>query len=265
MLGLVEAAIRTALRSLEAETGLRVLHAVESGSRAWGFPSLDSDWDVRFIFAWPRERYLRVQLPEATLTRQFPGDLDMGGWDLRMALTHFAKSNASFLEWLASPIIYHRDPKFAGELEPLREVFFQPRVAMDHYLGLARSLWLAAGDGAVLNGKKCLYVVRAVVAAQWVLEKRSQPPVPFLELLAPVEAAGHGREIDALLAAKAAGSEGDAFVVSDGLRGFLSERREELEAAASSIPARPVDLGPLDTVFQGTLERLAGEAVDDDR
>ena len=104
--------IEYALRALEVETGCRVLHACESGSRAWGFASRDSDWDVRFVFVWPRDSYLRVHLPASTLTRQLPGDLDLSGWDLRMALSHFAKSNASFLEWLGSPMVYWQDSDF---------------------------------------------------------------------------------------------------------------------------------------------------------
>ncbi|MFN0125348.1 MAG: DNA polymerase beta superfamily protein [Verrucomicrobiales bacterium] len=135
-----------ALCALKAETGFRVLHACESGSRAWGFASRDSDWDVRFVFAWPRDAYLRIHPPPATLTRQLPGDLDLSGWALRMSLSQFAKSNASFLEWLGSPIVYFQEAQFMRGLEPLRGRFFYPRAAMAHYLGQARSLWLAAGE-----------------------------------------------------------------------------------------------------------------------
>lgn len=253
--------ILEALRTLEAETGCRVLHACESGSRAWGFASRDSDWDVRFVFAWPRDAYLRVQLPASTLTRQLPGDLDVSGWDLRMALSHFAKSNASFLEWLGSPMVYRQDADFREALERLRAGHFQPRAAMDHYLGLAKSLWRSGGEDGPINGKRCLYVLRAVLAAQWALEKGFQPPVPFVELLAPADAAGLRGEIDALLAAKGAGSETDAFPVSGDLRGFVAERRTALEAAAQTMQGRPADTGDLDRLFRATLERLAAEGT----
>lgn len=195
-----------ALGALEAETGLRVLYACESGSRAWGFASSDSDWDVRFIFAWPRDAYLRVQAPSTTLTRQLPGDLDISGWELRMALSQFAKSNASFLEWLGSPMVYRQESRFMQALDALRPRYFQPRAALRHYLGQARSLWPdEAGEAEALNGKKCLYVLRAVLAAQWVAEARTPPPVPFAELMPLVTDPDLRREIDALLRVKAAG------------------------------------------------------------
>lgn len=249
-----------ALRTIETETGFRVLHACESGSRAWGFASRDSDWDVRFIFAWPRDAYLRVHPPPSTYSRQLPGDLDLSGWDLRMSLSQFAKSNASFLEWLGSPIVYRQEARFMSGLEPLRAHFFQPRAALAHYLGQARSLWLAAGEGAALNGKKCLYVLRSVLAAQWVADRRTQPPVPFHSLLPLVVDRDLRREIDSLLIAKAAGSEADAFLVSAALRDFVADRRASLEGVAEEWPAHTIDLSPLDALFRTTLDYLEGDS-----
>src|SRR6187549_3121143 len=92
-------AILSSLAALEAETGIRVLYACESGSRAWGFASRDSDWDVRFFFVWPQREYLRVRAPQDHIHRDLPGDLDITGWDLRKALSHALKSSASVLEW----------------------------------------------------------------------------------------------------------------------------------------------------------------------
>jgi hypothetical protein len=97
---LMRKAILRSLTTLEAECGIRVLYACESGSRAWGFASRDSDWDVRFFFVWPQREYLRVQLPADHMHRDLPGNLDITGWALRKALHHAAKSSASVLEWL---------------------------------------------------------------------------------------------------------------------------------------------------------------------
>jgi uncharacterized protein len=253
-----------ALGALEAETGLRALYACESGSRAWGFASRDSDWDVRFVFAWPRDAYLRVQAPSTTLTRQLPGDLDISGWDLRMALSQFAKSNASFLEWLGSPMVYRQESRFMQALDALRPRYFQPRAALRHYLGQARSLWPdETGEAEALNGKKCLYVLRAVLAAQWVAEARTPPPVPFAELMPLVTDPDLRREIDALLRVKAAGSERDAFPVSPALRGLVAERRAALEPLAADLEAPAVEMALLDELFRSTLDRLEDSGCDD--
>jgi uncharacterized protein len=71
---------------LETEHGCRVLFACESGSRAWGFASPDSDYDVRFIHTHPLDWYLRVKPGNDTIERMAPGDMDFSGWDLRKAL-----------------------------------------------------------------------------------------------------------------------------------------------------------------------------------
>ena len=79
-------AVNLACSDIESELNLRILFAVESGSRAWGFPSSDSDYDVRFVYAMPIEWYLRLEESSDTVDRMEPGDLDLSGWELRKAL-----------------------------------------------------------------------------------------------------------------------------------------------------------------------------------
>ncbi len=114
------AAIEAALTAAAAD-GCRVLFAVESGSRAWGFASADSDFDVRFVYARPRDWYLSIDLETRpdTVERMLPGDIDLSGWDVRKALGLFAKSNPPLLEWLDSPIVYADDGVFCNELKAL--------------------------------------------------------------------------------------------------------------------------------------------------
>ena len=104
----VRAEILTRMHNAEKEHGVRILLAVESGSRAWGFESPNSDFDARFIYVHPRDWYLSVGLEEQRDVIEYPivDDIDLNGWDLRKALRLFWKSNPAFVEWIQSPIVY---------------------------------------------------------------------------------------------------------------------------------------------------------------
>src|SRR6476620_8167174 len=98
--------IKIELQRLEAKHNIKVLYAVESGSRAWGFASKNSDWDVRFIYIHPLDWYLAIEEKKDNIEVILPNDIDMAGWELRKALLLFRKSNPPLLEWLRSPVIY---------------------------------------------------------------------------------------------------------------------------------------------------------------
>ena len=108
----VRSEIEARLLVIEAEHGVRVLYACESGSRGWGFASPDSDYDVRFIYAHPLPWYLRVAAERDVIELPISGDLDINGWELRKALGLLKKGNATLIEWLGSPIVYRADPEF---------------------------------------------------------------------------------------------------------------------------------------------------------
>lgn len=69
------------LKTIETEEHVRILYACESGSRAWGFPSADSDFDVRFIYIHPRDWYLSIEQQREVIERPVDGQLDINGWD----------------------------------------------------------------------------------------------------------------------------------------------------------------------------------------
>ncbi len=111
--------VRTALAQVEAERNVRVLFACESGSRAWGFASRDSDYDVRFLYVHQRDWYLSVEDRRDVIEQPIAEDLDVSGWELRKALRLLRKSNPPLLEWLKSPVVYRHDPVFAAEFGAL--------------------------------------------------------------------------------------------------------------------------------------------------
>ena len=139
--------IGAALDAVERDEGVRVLLAVESGRRAWGFPSRDSDWDVRCLYARPLAAYLSVEPPREGIERPIEAGLDLVGWDLRKALRLLTKSNAAVLEWLASPLVYRREEAVVTALTELaREAAHLPALAY-HYGRLARGAWPGMDGG----------------------------------------------------------------------------------------------------------------------
>lgn len=157
--------------------GVRVLLAVESGSRAWGFASKDSDYDVRFIYAHPADWYVSVETKRDVIETTFDGDIDAAGWDVRKALGLLRKSNPPLLEWLRSPIIYEEDTAFTDALRGLADIYYSPDRCFQHYLHMAEGNFRDYLRRDVVWLKKYLYVLRPVCACRWI--ERSLGPVPM--------------------------------------------------------------------------------------
>ena len=110
--------ILSRLSSIESAQDVKILYACESGSRAWGFASPDSDYDVRFVYVHKRDWYLSfdVERQRDVIECSIEDDIDCSGWDLRKALQLFARTNGALLEWLNSPIRYLERGDAAGSL-----------------------------------------------------------------------------------------------------------------------------------------------------
>ena len=161
--------VRNALAQVEAARNVRVLFACESGSRAWGFASRDSDYDVRFLYVHRRDWYLSVEDRRDVIEQPIADDLDVSGWELRKALRLLRKSNPPLLEWLKSPVVYRHDPVFAAEFGALAAEFYSPRRCFAHYLHMAFGNWRDYLRGREeVSLKKYLYVFRPLLACRWI-------------------------------------------------------------------------------------------------
>lgn len=176
--------VRNALAQVEAEQNVRVLYACESGSRAWGFASRDSDYDVRFLYVHRRDWYLSVEQGRDVIERPIADDLDVSGWELRKALRLLRKSNPPLLEWLKSPVVYQSDPVFAAEFGTLAAEFYSPRRCFAHYLHMAFGNWRDYLRGREeVSLKKYLYVFRPLLACRWIERQLGQVPMLFEQLV----------------------------------------------------------------------------------
>ncbi|MBJ9977427.1 nucleotidyltransferase domain-containing protein [Pseudomonas sp. S75] len=172
------------LQRLEREHEVTVLYACESGSRAWGFASPDSDYDVRFVYVQRPEWYLRVDEPRDVIERPLDDELDVSGWELRKALRLLRGANPSLLEWLGSPLVYRADPQAREGLAALARTFYSPRAVRHHYLAMARKNLRGYLLGDTVRLKKYLYVIRPLLAVRWIDQGLGMPPTAFTTLLA---------------------------------------------------------------------------------
>lgn len=175
------------LDEIEAQRDLRVVYACESGSRAWGFASGDSDFDVRVIFVRPAETYLRLRPPKDAFDIMGEGELDLGGWDIRKAAELMRKPNPPLLEWLDSPIVYRADGQVSDELIRLRSVYFDAKKSAHHYLSMAKRVFESYLGDPMPKRKKYLYALRPLACIRYIELHGEQPPTAMPEVLKQID------------------------------------------------------------------------------
>ena len=114
--------VEARLAALEKRYGIRILYAVEAGSRSWGYPSRDSDYDVRFIYAYDYRRYLELTPPADVIENHDDELWDIVGWDIRKSLTLLKKGNPSIAQWLYAPIVYRQNREFVQAMRDLLHI-----------------------------------------------------------------------------------------------------------------------------------------------
>lgn len=233
------------LRDIEHEHNVKILLAVESGSRAWGFESANSDWDVRFIYVHKPEWYFKVKEQRDVIEHMYEDDVDLVGWELRKALALLRKSNPSLLEWFNSPIVYYKDEDFVKRIREIEKDYFNPIRTMYHYnhIYIKHDERYLQKQGYPM--KRFLYYLRGILACKWIESNKSLPPVAFKELLdATVEDKAVKVKIDELIRLKKSGKEHDMLTVEDSLvdyarnlanyyNGIIDSFRPELNEAST--------------------------------
>jgi predicted nucleotidyltransferase len=227
--------ITAALAALEAQHGIRILYACESGSRAWGFPSPDSDYDVRFIYVQPLDWYLSLDENPDTLNFPVDDELDLAGWELRKTLRLLRGSNAALFEWLQSPIVYHEAAGFRAQLAPMLPQAFNLKAGLHHYLGQLRRGVEEDLISEEVRLKRLFYALRSALAARWIREKYEFPPMEFEPLRALLPAGLQG-VVEEMLAQKAHSNEKTLVPRPAVLVAFLAAEYAAGQAAREGLP-----------------------------
>lgn len=247
------------LHQIEAAHGIKVLYACESGSRAWGFPSADSDYDVRFLYLHPSEHYLSIDIEHRrdVIERPISEMLDINGWDLRKALQLLRKSNPPLLEWLQSPIIYLDRFEVAAALRQMLTTYHSPIACAYHYLSMARNNHHSYLRGKTVRLKKYFYVLRPLLAVQWLEAGRGPTPTEFDQLVNEIVKNEALRDaIEALIAKKKSGLEGTAEARVPEFDAFIESELVRLENVDFQLDAPRVDAEALNILFRDTLDRV---------
>src|SRR5688572_1211378 len=253
--------VRKTLAAIERREECVICLAVESGSRAWGFASPDSDYDVRFIYARPPAWYLSIRVEDKrdVIEEPISDVLDVTGWDLRKALRLLKKSNPPLLEWLQCPIVYTEQQTIAAELRALVPEFYSPKATFYHYLHMAQGNFREYLRGETVWRKKYFYVLRPLLAMRWIERDLGPVPIEFGRLVeSTVESAAVLDAIESLLREKRAGAELDRGPHSPALSAFIEAELLRLEGAAEGVPVTQSSSQRLDDCFRRILGRVWG-------
>lgn len=247
------------LNAIEREEQVRILYACESGSRAWGFPSQDSDYDVRFIYIRPLDWYLSIDEKRDVIERPISNMLDINGWDLKKALKLFRKSNPPLHEWLQSPIQYMENYSVAERIRHISPLSFSPKSCMYHYLHMAKGNYRDYLQGEQVKIKKYFYVLRPILACEWIEKYNSMPPIDFQTLLDALVPEGSELKevIMELLARKIAGDELDYEPRINPINEFLETKITYYEQIAHGLRDAVGRLNEqLDELFRSALKEV---------
>jgi uncharacterized protein len=257
----IVAQVDARLEAIAREHNVAIAFAIESGSRAWGFPSLDSDYDCRFVFIRPRRDYLSLFRKRDVIETPLTPELDVNGWDLAKALKLLLKGNAVIIEWLTSPIVYRGLDNFRATALTLAMDIADRRLIARHYLHLARRTraeWLSNPDQVTL--KKIFYVLRPTLALRWLRfhTDANIAPMHFPSLVSQslLDAAA-AAEIERLLTMKATTREMGTGAVPLSIQDLItSELGLAEQIAGGSEMARAEAVARADDFFRQTIKAL---------
>lgn len=229
------ALIMKKLAEIEEKENVRILFAAESGSRAWGFASPDSDYDVRFIYVRKQEDYVRVLPMRDVIEWQLDETLDINGWDIQKAMRLLLKSNPTLFEWSNSPIVYMTTPEWEN-LKVIINRYFSSKSGVYHYLHMARRNYREFLQMEQVKQKKYLYVLRPILACRWILRNQTPPPMEFESLVQAELDPKLSPTVSGLLENKRRTSELGTVARIEPLNKYIESQLAELQNIVISMP-----------------------------
>ncbi len=227
--------IPSKLAEIEEKENVKIIHCVESGSRAWGFASPDSDYDVRFIYARRAEDYLRVDKMRDVIEWQLDDTLDINGWDIQKALGLLHRSNPTLFEWNNSPIIYKTTSEWS-QVQKVIDRYFSQKSGLYHYLSTAKANYREFLRGETVRLKKYFYVLRPLLACKYIIENKCPPPMLFSVLAEACLDPVLKDEVDRLISLKMSTPELGTGKRIDIINDYIEAAIPEISALIEALP-----------------------------
>lgn len=224
------------LLKIENDYNVEIIFAVESGSRAWGFESADSDYDVRFVYRHKPNWYFNVLPKRDVIELPIVGIDDYSGWDIRKALFLLNKSNPVLFEWLRSPIVYREKVRETNLIRLAAQEYFSPVSSIFHYLHMATGNYREYLQGSQVKIKKYFYVLRPLLACMWIENTNTSPPMEFDHLLEAAKTSPDFKEeVKKLLSRKKASQELGLESAIPVINDFIKEKIDYFQTKTSSF------------------------------
>jgi predicted nucleotidyltransferase len=248
--------IQKYLEQLEIEKEIKILLACETGSRAWGFPSPDSDYDIRIIYVHKLDWYLTINESKDSIDVMLENnDLDISGWELRKSLRLLSKSNAPLFERIQSPIVYKTDIEFVEQITELSQLCYSKIATMHHYLSMSKKMLEDIQGKPEYKLKKFFYALRTASACLWILEKEEMPPIEFSIILNSLDEMNPLKSrINELIKIKSKASESYLHSGEVEIINFIKEILERSDAIAKSLPSSKGNIATLNSFFSNQIK-----------
>lgn len=243
------------LSELENKHNIKILLACETGSRAWGFPSLDSDFDVRLIYVHKKDWYLSLTEEKDTIELMLNNnEIDISGWDLRKSLRLLKKSNPPLLERIQSSVIYKVENQFLSEIKLLAQEFYSPIASVHHYLSMGKKSLDVIDYNERYKLKKFFYALRSSIVCLWILERNEIPPIEIKKLIEGLEIPDDIKQrIDYLIDFKSGTTETYLHHGEKQIFNFMNSCLNRAENEAAKLAPSNGEIEKLNILFRHTL------------
>lgn len=242
------------LHTIEKDYGVEVLFACETGSRAWGFPSPDSDFDIRFIYKHPLDWYLSLKEKKDSFELMLEdGNLDVSGWDIKKGLTLLSKGNAALIERFTSPIIYFEKSSFKADFTELIQKNYNRMAVFHHHFSLARNFWDEQRNGQHMKLKALFYLIRSILSCKHALLSSNIVPMNIFDLMEVVNEPINSKLLE-LIKLKSKQPEHFLFMPDYDLINWIDKSMEKLNNAQGTLPHPIKDYESLDNFFKKTIQ-----------
>jgi uncharacterized protein len=243
------------LREITGDKKVKLLFACETGSRAWGFPSPDSDYDVRFIYMHERDWYLSLAERKDTV-EHMDGDLDITGWDLKKCLQLLKKSNTPLIERFQSPIVYYEDKHFKTGFQDLIKLYYSPTAVFFHHYSLAQKFWNELQGQKEIKLKSYFYLIRSLLSCNWIIQDNAVLPMDIEGLMTKIDS-DRRDELRSLIKLKATVGEKYLHPADTSLNEWIKDLFILLDKLKNNLGVNRRDMRTMDQFFLKTLNTHA--------